>query len=161
VDRSVLLAIVVVFMLALLGLMAWGWYGRRKRQAHIPAPLAVPADPGAIIASLEGKYVATTASGDRLDRVAVHGLGFRGTATVTVTESGVVVALHGREVWIPRDHLAGSHRATWTIDRVVEPGGLEVIAWRLGDVPVESAFRMPTAGALDSAVTRLLERRAA
>ncbi len=160
-DRSVLMALVVVFMFALLGLMAWGWYGRRKRQAHLAAPVPAPADPGAVIATLEGKYVATTASGDRLERIAVHGLGFRGTATITVTDSGVLVGLPGNEVWIPREHLSGTHRATWTIDRVVEADGLEVIEWTLGEQPVESAFRMPQGGALESAIARLLERRAA
>lgn len=160
-DRSVLLAIVVVFMLALLGLMVWGWYGRRKRQSHIAAPVPVPADPGAVIARLEGKYVATTASGDRLDRIAVHGLGFRGNATVTVTDSGVLVGLPNDELWIPRANLTGVHRATWTIDRVVETDGLEVIEWTLGEQRVESAFRMPAGAALESAIADLLERRAA
>lgn len=160
-DRSVLLAIVMVVMLALLGLMAWGWYGRSKRQSHIAAPVAAPADRGAVIASLAGKYVATTASGDRLDRIAVHGLGFRGNVTVTVTEAGVLMGLPGHEVWIPREHLTGVHRATWTIDRVVESGGLEVIEWTLGDQHVESAFRMPQGRALETAIEQLLQRKAA
>ena len=148
-------------MFVLLGLMAWGWYGRRRRQAHLAAPVPAPDDPGAVIATLEGKYVATTASGDPFERIAVHGLGFRGNATVTVTGSGVLVRLPGEEVWIPREHVSGVHRATWTIDRVVEADGLEVIDWTLGQQRVESAFRMPQGGALESAVADLLERGAA
>lgn len=160
-DRSVLMAMVVLLMVVLLGLMFWGWTGRRKRQAHLVAPVAAPTDRGAVIATLSGKYVATTTSGNRLDRVAVHGLGFRGTATLTVSAAGVLVNLPGDEVWIPREHLVSTHRATWTIDRVVEPDGLEVIEWMLGEQSVESAFRMPQAAELESAITQLLERSAA
>lgn len=160
-DRSLLMGLVVLFMLALLGLMAWGWYGRRKRQSDVVAPTTVPADTGAIIARLAGKYVATTASGDRLDRLAVHGLGFRGNATVTVTETGVLVGLPERDVWIPRADVRGIHRATWTIDRVVETDGLDVLDWTLGERQVESAFRMPQPKALEAAVAQLLERKPA
>ena len=82
-------------------------------------------------------------------------------AAITVTDRGCLVGLPGNEVWIPREHLSGTHRATWTIDRVVEPDGLEVVEWTLGEQPVESSFRMPQGGALESAIARLLERRAA
>ncbi|MDF1479815.1 hypothetical protein PYV02_12060 [Leifsonia sp. H3M29-4] len=160
-DRSVLMGLVVLFMLALLGLMAWGWYGRRKRQRDVAAPVPVPVEIGAVLARLEGKYVATTEAGDRLDRLAVHGLGFRGDATLTVAEGGVLVGLSERDVWIPLADLRGIHRATWTIDRVVETDGLEVLDWTLGERPVESAFRMQQPKALETAVAQLLERRAA
>ena len=36
------------------------------------------------------------------------------------------------EVRIPADRIRAVERATWTIDRVVEPGGIIVIAHRLG-----------------------------
>lgn len=160
-DRSLLMALVVLFMVGLLALMAWGWYGRRKRQSDVIAPAAGPDDTGSVIAQLSGKYVATTASGDRLDRLAVHGLGFRGNATVTVTDTGVLVALPERDVWIPRADVRGTHRATWTIDRVVETDGLDVLDWTLGERQVESAFRMPQPKALEAAVAQLLERKPA
>lgn len=156
-----LMAIVVIVMVLLLGLLVLGWRARTRRQAGIPKPAPVPADLGPAIATLEGKYVATTASGDRLDRIAVHGLGFRGTAFVVVAEAGLLVQLPGKDLWIPRDDVLGLSRATWTIDRVVEPDGLQVVQWRLAEHRLESAFRMNEPRAFENAVHRLLERNPA
>ena len=64
-------------VLVLLGLLALGWRARRRAQAGIPAPAPVPtalydAEP---TLSAEGMHVGTVRGQDRLDRVAVHGLG--------------------------------------------------------------------------------------
>lgn len=91
------MAIVVAFMLVLLGLLAVGWYARRRRQSAMATPATVPSDPGTFVGQFAGKYVATTVSGDPFDRIAVHGLGFRGSVEVTVTVAGLVVRIAGGE----------------------------------------------------------------
>ena len=96
--------------------------------------------------SAEALYVATTLAGQPLNRVAVRGLGFRGRATVTVTTAGVILAIAGNpEAFIPSGSLRAVERATFTIDRVVESGGLVVIAWTLHGIAatnVDSFFRV-------------------
>lgn len=155
------MGIVVALMLALLGLLAIGWFARKKRQANISAPTRTPADLGRVAGVFSGKYVATTIAADPLDRIAVHGLGFRGAATVTVAELGLSVSIVGRdEFWIPRDDVCGVRLATWTIDRVVEKDGLHLITWRLGGRDVDSYFRMDAPGPFSVAMepfTRKLE----
>ncbi len=161
-DRAPLMAIVVAVMLVLLGLLALGWYARRRRQAAIAQPATVPSDPGSFVGQFAGKYVATTVSGDPFDRIAVHGLGFRGSVAVTVTNAGLVVQIAGENgIWIPREALRGIRRATWTIDRAVETNGLHLIEWSLGDRVVDSYFRMDDPAGFGSAVDSIIERQTA
>jgi hypothetical protein len=143
VDRTTSTTIViVVILLALVG-MVIGWRGRQKRQAHLPRPDAVPAETGSELLSAEAFYVATTLADDELNRVAVAGLGFRARATVTVTEAGVILSLAGAtEVFIARAALRAIDRATYTIDRVVETGGLVRLTWSLGETLVDSYLRL-------------------
>ena len=137
--------VVVVILLALLG-MVLGWRARRRQQSSLGAPDAVPTDPGTTVLGVETFYAATTLANEPLGRVAVRGLGFRGRATVTVTTAGVILGISGTpEVFIPAADLRAVERATFTIDRVVETGGLVVIAWTLrGTTPtdVDSFFRV-------------------
>jgi hypothetical protein len=164
-DRTTSVTItIVILLLALLG-MYLGWRARQRRQSAIPAPKAVPADPGEIVFTAEALYAATTLAGEPLNRVAVRGLGFRGRATITVTTLGVVVGIAGTpEIFIPLDDLRSVERATWTIDRVVEEGGLVRLAWTLGDVEVDSSLRVtetPDPTALIGAIEGILAAKAA
>ncbi len=143
VDRTTSTTIVIlVILLALVG-MVIGWRGRQKRQSHLPRPDAVPSDTGAELFSGDAFYVATTLADDELNRVAVSGLGFRARATVTVTEAGVILSIAGTpEVFIARAALRTIDSATYTIDRVVEKGGLVRLSWSLGATPVDSYLRL-------------------
>lgn len=161
-DRSVLLAIVVVFMVALLALLVLGWRARVKRQSGIAKPARAPQDAGEILAHFTGKYVATTSAGDQLDRVAVHGLGFRGSVSIDVHRAGLLVAINGAdEFFIPAQDMRGIGTATWTIDRVVEKDGLDRLEWTLGDKHVDSYFRLDNAAAFEKIVATLTERKPA
>lgn len=147
-DRATSTTIVIaVIILALVG-MYLGWRARGRRQSALPAPEGVPADPGKTLFSAETFYAATTVAGEPLNRIAVRGLGFRGRATVTVTAQGVILGIAGTpEIFIPADSIRAVQRATWTIDRVVESGGLVLVAWTLGSTEtgesdVDSYFRV-------------------
>jgi hypothetical protein len=102
----------------------------------------VPAELGTERLALEVFYVATTVADRELDRIAVAGLGYRSRASVTVAERGVVLSLAGvPEIFIRAEAIRGADRATFTIDRVVESGGLVRITWLLGDTAVDSYLR--------------------
>lgn len=142
-DRTTSTTIIIALIILVLVGMILGWKARQRRQSAIPTPSAVPSETGAVRFSAETFYVATTIAGEPLNRVAVRGLGFRGRATVTVTDLGVILGIAGApEAFIPATAIRGIERATWTIDRVVESGGLVLIAWTLGDTAVDSYLRV-------------------
>ena len=161
-DRTLLIVVPIVLIVALPALMYLGWRARRRRQQNVATPLPVPADLGAALGTFDGKYVATTAAGNPLDRIAVHGLGFRSSASLTVTDTGLLVQRPGSDdVWIPRADVLDRRTATWTIDRVVEHDGLELLQWNLGGTPVDSYFRFAEPAAFETAFAQLLPKQAA
>ena len=147
---------ILIVVLAILG-----WNTRRRRQRNIPSPDPMPADIGVVRGEFEGFYVSTTPDGQPLNRIAVRGLGFRARATIAVAERGVVLALPGNNVFIPRDALREVTRANYTIDRVVEPGGLVLLAWTLGkgtpaEAKLDSYLRVEKTEELVAALRDLL-----
>lgn len=150
-DRTVSTAIIVAVILLALSLMLVGWRRRAGRQADIGAPRPVPAAIGEASIRVPVLYVATTRAGAPLDRVAVHGLGFRARGEIAVHREGAVIAIDGREPWfVELGDVRGAGRATWTIDRVVEEGGLVMLAWTLGQAEVDSYFRVTDASDVDA-----------
>jgi dihydroorotase len=145
--------IALAFLAVALLLVALGWRNRRKRQSYLPALEPVPAELGAAILTGAGLYVATTLTGQRLERVTVGGLGFRSRVVIGVYSSGVVLAIPGQDdLFIPEAAIADVSRSTWTIDRVVEDGGLVCLGWTLGDTAVESFFRVEDSDSLLAAL---------
>jgi hypothetical protein len=143
VDRQLSAALVLAFLALVLLLMVLGWRARRRRQSAIGAPQHPPVDLGDALGVFSGLYVATTLAGQPLDRVAVRGLGFRAKTDLGVSTAGVVVPIAGQaDTFIPAADIDSVGRATWTIDRVVEPDGLVLVAWRLGGTAVDSYFRV-------------------
>lgn len=156
-DRSLLLALVIVFGLLLLALMIAGWRTRRRRQGELPEPPSAPHELAAVLGSFAGKYVATSRAGEPLERIVSHGLGFRGKATTAVTADGILIERVGeRAVWIPQSSITDVRRATWTIDRVVEPDGLNLIEWSFGGLTVDTTLRLDEPAAFDVAAATLL-----
>ena len=88
-TRPELMAIVLIFLALVLILLAVGWRRRARRQSSIAQPATAPHDPGAVLGVFTGQYVATTVARAPLERIAVHGLGFRGNVHVTVTTLGL------------------------------------------------------------------------
>ncbi|NEM90211.1 hypothetical protein [Galbitalea soli] len=152
-----LLALVMALFVLLVVAMVVGWMRRRRRQAYLGRPLAVPAAVGTLVGRFTGLYVSTTFDGRPLDRVAVPGLGFRSRATIDVTDAGVVLALRGTApAFIPVSDIRDVTRAQYTIDRVVETGGLVLLGWSVGGTAVDSYFRLdepePLLAALESII---------
>ncbi len=160
-DRTILQALVLALLATLLLLMYLGWRARQRRQRDIVPLVVAPAELGNTLATVAGKYVATTASGNPLDRIAVHGLGFRSNVVALVSEAGITLQLPDRDIFIPLADLRDIRRATWTIDRVVEKDGLHLIEWMLGDRVVDSYLRMAEPTEFERAVRSLLADRQA
>lgn len=133
------------FLLACVGVffvMRWGWRARGRRQSDIALPTPAPDQLSAAHIETDLFYVATSKASDRLDRIVTGGLGFRARAVVTVHDEGVVLDLAGgHPILIATADLRSVARATWTIDRVVEPDGLIQLGWRLGDLDVDTFLR--------------------
>ncbi|MFN3706918.1 hypothetical protein [Microcella sp.] len=137
-------AITIGLMLVLLALAWWGWSGRRRRQGSFAAPHRAPESLSAPLFLTEAIAHATTLAGQPLERVSAHGLGYRSRIQVGVHDEGVVLAFPGADpiLVVPAD-LVGIGLGTWTIDKAVEPDGLTVLSWRLGDTEVDTWLRLP------------------
>lgn len=124
-------------------LMLKGWRSRQRSQGDLPSPATAPATPAEpLLPPVPGLFVGTTAAGDWLDRVAVHGLSDRGAGWLSVSAAGVTVERDG----LPDLHLpAGSIRAaapgTRLAGKVVGTDGLLLVDWQLGDRLLTSGFR--------------------
>jgi len=155
-TRTRLLIYVLIGFVVLIALAFVGWGTRRRRQRAIPVPQPLPTDVGPIAGEFDGLYVSTTLDGQPLNRVAVRGLGFRARATIAIAERGVILALPGNTVFIPREDVREVTTSNYTIDRVVEPGGLVLLAWTLGDTKLDSYLRVPDTAGLVEALSTLL-----
>lgn len=138
-------AILTVVVLVIVGLGLWGmrsgWAGRRARQQAVPVPPAPPTRPPAG-EPVAGQYVATTTSGDLLDRIVAHDLGNRGRAELRSDASGVLITRVGEPaLWIPRDRLVEVRLGSGQAQRAFERGGLILLTWHLGDLLVDTGFR--------------------
>jgi hypothetical protein len=141
-------ALILVAFAALAFAAARTWRTKARKEAGVVPPVRVPTGLSAALGSWDGFYVATTRADDQLNRIASGGLGFRGRGGVTVHREGVVLTVAGvDDRWIDRSALRGVDRATWTIDRVVESGGLIRLRWTAtgaaGATDLDSYFRFP------------------
>ncbi|WP_426978085.1 hypothetical protein ACQCSU_02545 [Pseudarthrobacter sp. O4] len=135
------LAVIVIALLAL------GWRNRLRRQADVDPLPAVPAELGAALAAADGQYVASTTAGDWLDRIAVHNLGLRTNAGLSVHPEGVLFDRSGAgPVFIPAARLTGVRQESGMAGKFVEKDGLLVISWMLGTRELDSGFRTRNAG---------------
>ena len=151
-------------LVGILLLMRRGWRGRGRRQAALPAPDAVPAVPGPLLAATEGVYVSTTSAGDWLDRIVVHRLGERSAARLSVHRDGVGIERARGSFWIGRDALTGVRREPGMAGKFVGGRGLVVLSWTLGPFAVDTGFHpedLAAGEAVEDALTQLLSRETA
>ena len=120
-------AIVIVAVVA--WLMIRSWRRRTERDETIssyPMPSALAA------ATLEAEvlYVATTPTGQPLERLAVQGLAFRGSGRIELSPGGLVLRIAGEPAtYLPAERIVAAGEASYAIDRGVEPEGLVAITW--------------------------------
>jgi hypothetical protein len=141
-DRLLPGLLMLALAAAVIALLAVGWRNRLRRQADVEPLPEVPADLGAALASADGQYVATTTAGDWLDRIAVHNLGIRTNAELSVHPQGVLFERSGAgPVFIPAGRLTGVRQESGMAGKFVEKDGLLVLSWMLGSRELDSGFR--------------------
>lgn len=153
--RDIAIAITIGVALLALVAMLFAWRRRLRRDAVHTAPLGVP-EHAAVLSRHDVLYVSTTRHGQPLERLAIKPLAYRARGELAVTDRGVALCLDGTPtVFLPTDRITGVDRATVTIDRVVEPGGLVRLAWQVdADTTVDSYLRATT-GTPDTLISEL------
>ncbi|MEA9985104.1 MULTISPECIES: hypothetical protein [Subtercola] len=129
-DRLGPALIVLAILLLLYAGMALGWRARKRRQAGYSAAPETPQDAGQLLLEAPMLYVATTPANQPLERLTIPGLAFRARGTFIVWEKGITLSLDGeRDVFVPLARIRSIGTSTYTIDRVVESGGLVRLDW--------------------------------
>ena len=138
-TRLLIVLACVAFFASCLVAMRLGWSHRGRRQAELPRPTAAPADVGpALLPPAGGLYVGSTSAEHWQDRVVAHGLGVRAAATATLTAAGLLIDRVGAEdVFIPAASIVGAGLGAGLAGKVIGPGGLLVVRWRVGNGPGE------------------------
>ncbi|MBO9627652.1 MAG: hypothetical protein J7484_14925 [Microbacterium sp.] len=139
-TRDLAIAITIAVALLVLLAMLFAWRRRLRRDSALSAPLGVP-EHAEVVDRHEVLYVSTTRHDQPLERVALSPLAYRARGEAAVTDRGLALCLDGSPtVFIASPRLVGVDRATVTIDRVVEPGGLVRVAWNADDTTVVDSY---------------------
>ncbi|WP_430592933.1 hypothetical protein [Humidisolicoccus flavus] len=130
-----------VFVVLFAALAFFGWQSRSKRHPGLVEPSEPTADFVADF-SVEALYVASTVHEQPYERITRYEFGFRAPCVIQVGNTGAVIELPKRNVFIARSAMLAAGPATWTIDRVVEPGGMVCLTWDLGETTLDTYVRV-------------------
>lgn len=141
-DKLPFFLIMLALAVGIFAMLAVGWRNRLRRQADVDPLPEIPGALGAALAVADGQYVASTTAGDWLDRIAVHNLGIRTNAELSVHPEGVLFDRSGAApVFIPAASLTGVRQESGMAGKFVEKDGLLVLSWMLGTRELDSGFR--------------------
>ena len=139
-GRTGTVALAIVLAVVLLAVMAFAWRRRLRRDSALSAPLGVP-EHAEVVERHEVLYVSTTRHDEPLERLTLSPLAYRARGEAAVTDRGLALCLDGAPtVFLASDRLVAIDRATVTIDRVVEPGGLVRVVWSAADDTVVDSY---------------------
>lgn len=139
-SREFAIALWIVLAVVLLAVMAFAWRRRLRRDSALSAPLGVP-EHAEVVERHEVLYVSTTRHDEPLERLTLSPLAYRARGEAAVTDRGLALCLDGAPtVFLASDRLVAIDRATVTIDRVVEPGGLVRVVWSAADDTVVDSY---------------------
>nr|WP_201469772.1 hypothetical protein [Microbacterium hydrocarbonoxydans] len=146
IPRDLAIAVMIGIAVLVLLAMLFAWRRRLRRDAGLAAPLGVP-EHAEVIDRHEVLYVSTTRHDQPLERLTMSPLAYRARGEVAVTDRGLALCLDGAPtVFLAASRLVDVDRATVTIDRVVEPGGLVRVAWQANDDTVVDSYLRLTDG---------------
>ena len=114
-DKLPFFLIMLALAVGIFALLAVGWRNRLRRQADVDPLPEIPGALGAALAVADGQYVASTTAGDWLDRIAVHNLGIRTNAELSVHPEGVLFDRSGAAPVLirPQASPACGRKAAW------------------------------------------------
>lgn len=139
-TREFAIGAMIVLAAVVLLAMFLAWRARVRRDSSLAAPLGVP-EHAEVLDRHEVLYVSTTRHDQPLERLALSPLAYRARGEAAVTDRGLALCLDGAPtVFIASDRLKDVDRATVTIDKVVEPGGLVRVAWNAADDTVVDSY---------------------
>jgi len=99
-----------------------------------------------VLETAKAQYVATTITGEPLNRVTAHGLGFRGRASVSIAQAGLLIERKGeRTIAISNEQINGFDFVQAVIDRAVEKDGLLAINWHQDGTALTTVLRFNSA----------------
>lgn len=136
----------VVF--AVIGLAIWGmrraWLGKAKQFAHLPAPhTIVPVNSFAVTQDFAARFAGSTVSGEWLNRVTVHALGTPRAVVASVHSDGIFIKDDGEfTLWLPKADLTAVRVGRGIAGDVVEPDGMIVLTWNLGEQSLDTGLRV-------------------
>lgn len=146
ISRDVALAVMIALAVLILASMLFAWRRRIRRDSALAAPLGVP-EHAEVLGRHDVLYVSTTAHDQPLERLTMSPLAYRARGEAAVTDRGLALCLDGAPtVFLASSRLSGVDRATVTIDRVVEPGGLVRVTWRVADDTIVDSYLRLTDG---------------
>ena len=141
--RLLLVLLCLLVLGSALAAMRAGWRRRGARQAGIAALDTPPADLGLpVLGPHTGLYVGTARGGSWQDRVVAQGLGRRAEAVASLYAGGLLIERQGEPpVFVRSAQLRSARLEPALAGKVMGRGGLLVIGWQHGDVPLDTAFR--------------------
>jgi hypothetical protein len=141
IGRILLTLLVLAVLSGVYWLMWRGWKNRAARQDGLPVPATAAPEGSAFGESVEGVYASTTTHGEWLDRIAVHGLGVRSNAWVSVGRAGVLFEREAApDVFVPAADLESVQAAPGIAGKVTGGEGLVLVSWRLGEQVLDTGF---------------------
>ena len=154
------LALVAVIAFAWAG-MQRAWRGRLNAQADIATPH--PATRAEVLAGpWSCSYLGATHAGRWLDRIDAHTLGERAAAEVRVTTQGIdILRDDATSFAIPHSDLLSVRADKAIAGRAYEDGGIVVISFNLGDLPIDIGVRFPSTADHLAALAALASREVA
>lgn len=162
IPRDLAIGIMIALAVLVLLTMLFAWRRRLRRDSVLVAPLGVP-EHAEVLDRREVLYVSTTRHDQPLERLTLSPLAYRARGEAAVTDRGLALCLDGAPtVFVASDRLVDIDRATVTIDRVVEPGGLVRVSWKVSDDTVVDSYLRLTQGDIQTFISelqRLVTRR--
>lgn len=125
---------VILFWLALVGLMLRGWKRRGRRQAQTIGEFpTVPDETGERrLGPNTGLYVGSTISPSWTERVAVGDYGDRAACSISMFAQGVLIDRQGASpIWIPAAAVTAIRTERGHAGKVMTRDGVLVIRWTL------------------------------
>jgi len=135
-------------VIAIIGLAIWGmrraWLGKAKKFSHLPAPeSAVPANSIAVTDAFESRFAGSTVSGQWLNRITVHALGTPRGVVASVNSDGIFIKDDADfSLWLPKADLTAVRTGRGIAGDVVEPQGMVILTWTLGDQSIDTGLRI-------------------
>ena len=133
---------------AVIALAVWGmkrsWVKKARLFAHLPAPISqAPEGTQWAAGPVEARFAGTTTTGQWLDRVVVHHLGTPRGVHVSVASSGVWLTDNADfNLWMPAQDILAVRTGRGIAGDVVEPDGMIVLTWQLGETTLDSGIRV-------------------